>query len=101
MKKESSPQELMQGLFNECGELWERDKILLKLTEELGELAQAFRKKTRTDQIVEIGDVAFAVLALCIREKFDFSLALDAAIDKHRRFVASLKCTATDIAITS
>lgn len=53
------------------GGLWTRDKILLKLMEEVGELSRAFRKKDRANQAEELGDVLFACLCLALREDID------------------------------
>ena len=66
------------------GGLWPRDKILLKLQEELGELVKAFRKRDRDNQEEEIGDVAFALLCLAMVENHDIEKALDRAIIKHK-----------------
>lgn len=76
-------QQKVRAAIEKAGNLWPRDKILLKLTEELGELAQAFRKKARLEQIEELGDVAFALLCLAEREAVDFDSAVEMAIEKH------------------
>jgi NTP pyrophosphatase (non-canonical NTP hydrolase) len=64
------------------GGLWVRDKILLKLMEEAGELSQAFRKKDRASQVEEFGDVLFACFCLAICEDIDPVAAVLSTIKK-------------------
>ncbi len=67
-------QKLMENVLqaaNSNGGLWTRDKILLKIMEEVGELSRAFRRKDRVNQGDELGDVLFACLCLALREGFD------------------------------
>lgn len=66
--------------LNRCHCLWDRDQILLKIAEELGELIQAFRKKGLEEQRYEFGDVLFSVLALAERESLDSENLLNEAI---------------------
>lgn len=62
--------------------LWTRDKILLKLTEELGEVAQAFRKKSTSDQIEEVGDLLLGIFCLAERENIDLDESWAIAVQK-------------------
>jgi len=65
-----------------AGGLWSVDKILLKLLEEAGELAKAFRNKDRANQTEELGDVLFTCVALAISEGFNVEESLQTAIRK-------------------
>lgn len=56
------------------GGLWPIKDIQLKLTEELGELVQAIRKKDRKEQASELGDVGVALY--CLAESLHMSLDL-------------------------
>lgn len=47
------------------GGLWPKDKVALKMTEELGEVVRADRKLKRADVLDELGDLFFAFLAFC------------------------------------
>ena len=62
--------------------LWTRDKILLKLTEELGEVVQAFRKKSTSDQIEEIGDLLLGIFCLAKREGINLDESWAIAVQK-------------------
>lgn len=77
-------QKMINNHFEETGDLWKRDKILLKITEELGELAKAFRKQTRKEQKEEFGDLIFAVHALAQCEGFSIFETISYTMSKHR-----------------
>jgi len=64
-------QKYIHESFERVGHLWERDEILLKIAEEVGELIQAYRKKKEEDRLHEFGDLLFSVLALAEREGID------------------------------
>ncbi len=80
-EKMSSLQDFVEENLEGC--LWEEKEILLKLSEEVGELIQAVRKKGPEEVKHEIGDVAFALLAFCIKRNEDVEDCLDLAIDTH------------------
>jgi NTP pyrophosphatase (non-canonical NTP hydrolase) len=80
-------QEQIHQVFQKCGNLWSRDKILLKITEELGELVQAFRKGSNESQLHEFGDLLFSLLSLAEREGIDSDVHLDKAIGRFVQYV--------------
>lgn len=76
--------------FKSVGTLWSRDKILLKLTEELGELVQALRKGSREEQLHEYGDLLFAMFALAEREEIGVNDELCKAVVQFEKFCNEL-----------
>jgi len=56
---------------NDTGGFWEREKVLLQLMEECGELAQSCRKGTVGDISEEAGDVLFVILCFLYGQEID------------------------------
>jgi NTP pyrophosphatase (non-canonical NTP hydrolase) len=79
-------QDLVHQSFERFGQLWPRDKILLKLMEECGELAQAFRKGDSLEQRHEFGDVLFALYALAEREHIGVDSILSEAVLRFEQY---------------
>jgi NTP pyrophosphatase (non-canonical NTP hydrolase) len=83
-------QNLMRETVAKLGHLWDRNWILLKIMEEMGELAQAFRKKSRSNQLHEFGDVLFALLALAEREHIDALEQFKEAVSRFEVYCAEV-----------
>lgn len=83
-------QDYTHQTFERFGHLWDRDKILLKITEELGELIQAFRKKDVSSQHHEFGDLVFSIFALAEREGYTVETELCAAVLRFEKYCNQL-----------
>lgn len=79
-------QEYVHQSFQRCGQLWERNNILLKIAEELGELVQSFRKSDRNSQLHEYGDILFSLFALAEREQIDVNEQLCNAVVRFEQY---------------
>jgi len=72
--------------INHTGGFWPPDKIQLQLAEEVGELIQACRKKTRKNIIEEAGDVLFVIMTFIESEDM-LEEVVAARIEKNRRLL--------------
>jgi len=88
----------LQQKVAEClGEdLWPRDTIFIRLMEEVGEVAKAFRKESVGHQLAEIGDVGFTLLALCCRGNAPLEILVLEAIKRWEAKKGGCKCVAGD-----
>ena len=81
-------QDIIHRLFAENpDELWTREKILLKIAEEFGELCKALRKESRERQISEFDDFIFAAFCLAEREQYDVEQSLSRMASKAISFM--------------
>lgn len=78
-------QQDVDAVVQRSGGYWPTDKILLKLTEELGELCQANRKGTTAERDHEIADLLYSIL--CLINSLDLRLVtvFENALDQARR----------------
>ncbi len=83
-------QDLVHQTFQRFGRLWSRQEILLKSSEELGELIRAFRKEELKEQKHEFGDVLFSLYALAEREGFNVNDLLHGAIVRFEKYCNQL-----------
>ena len=83
MQADESMQKAVEANLQGC--LWTAKEILLKLSEETGELIRAVRKEGDKAIQHEIGDVLFAILALCIRLGVSSEGCLRISMQEHSR----------------
>jgi NTP pyrophosphatase (non-canonical NTP hydrolase) len=79
-------QSLVHQAFQRCGHLWNRTDILLKISEEVGELVRAYRKEASGNQLWEFGDLLFSILALAEREDIDAYGELHRAVVRFEKY---------------
>lgn len=71
-----------------AGSLWHYKDLLIKISEEVGELGRAVNRQQGNPE-TEAGDVLFALLCLCIGKDIDISRGLISAINKHHDTVGT------------
>lgn len=85
----SGQTKVREAFLQHGGTLWSGKAILLKLTEELGELTRAFRKGSLADVHHEYGDLLFTVLALAERCGLNVDTCLHSAIHRFNLYCES------------
>jgi NTP pyrophosphatase (non-canonical NTP hydrolase) len=74
------------------GSRWPAKDLLIKMQEELGELAATHRGNG--DPEMEVGDILFALLAYATERGIDVETGLDRAVVKHQKTVGTKRAEA-------